>query len=187
MHIAIIYGTAAAPGRLTAAMHRFQSCVVAAGVESGLVDLHAHPLEGADGRPVAQCSDAVRAAVDQLSQADAVIGFVPIYRASAPGVLKNLLDLTPLEALENKPFAVVAMGGSDHHYLAADADLAPILTWFGAVSVPFRLYLRPASFAAGVLTEAASAEIASYAHSFLDFTRRLEGLSVWPRPLAAPR
>lgn len=149
--------------------------------------MHAHPLEGADGRPVAQCSDAVRSAVDLLSRADAAIGFVPIYRASAPGVLKNLLDLTPLEALENKPFAVVAMGGSDHHYLAADADLAPILTWFGAVPVPFRLYLRPASFEAGVLTEAAAADIDRYAQSFLDFTRRIEGLSVLPRPLAALR
>jgi FMN reductase len=187
MRIAIIYGTAAAPGRLARAQDAFRSIVEAEGVATETIDLHGTVLEGADGRAAGDHSAAVRGAIDVLSRAEAVVVFTPIYRAAAPGVLKNLLDLAPLEALENKPVAVVSMGGSDHHYLAADADLAPVLTWFGAITVPFRLYLRSSSFANGEPTAAAAAEIAAYARSVVDFARRMGGVEIRPRPLSAPR
>ena len=54
----------------------------------------------------------------------------PVYRASFPGVLKNLLDITPVEALQNKPVGIVAMGGSPHHYLAVDNQLRQVLEFF---------------------------------------------------------
>ena len=55
--------------------------------------------------------------------AGAVLIGAPVYRASFPGVLKNLLDIAPVEALQNKPVGILAMGGSAHHYLAVDTQL----------------------------------------------------------------
>jgi NAD(P)H-dependent FMN reductase len=42
-------------------------------------------------------------------------GLLQTHRANYPGILKNLLDITPVEALQNKPVGIVAMGGSPHH------------------------------------------------------------------------
>ena len=71
----------------------------------------------------------------------------PVYRASYPGVLKNLLDQTPPEGLQNKPVGIVAMGGSPHHFLGVDWQLREVLTWFGALVAPTSVYLTGNDFA----------------------------------------
>ena len=70
----------------------------------------------------------------------------PVYRASFPGVLKNLLDITPVEALQNKPVGILAMGGSAHHYLAIDTQLRAVLGWFGALVAPTSVYVTGSDF-----------------------------------------
>ena len=50
----------------------------------------------------------------------------------AANALKNLLDHVPVEGLMGKACGVVAMGASDHHYLAIDTQIRPVLAWFSA-------------------------------------------------------
>ena len=96
-------------------------------------------VEICDGRALDAYGAATREAVARIAGAHAVLIGAPVYRASFPGVLKNLLDIVPVEALQNKPVGIVAMGGSPHHYLAVDSQLRAC--WHGSE----RSSRRPAS------------------------------------------
>jgi NAD(P)H-dependent FMN reductase len=186
MKLALIYGTASPAGRLAAALKCFKAAAESdkrASVSE--IDLSAAPLDWADGRPYDKLSASSKHAIDDVAASAGTIIFTPVYRATAPGVLKNLFDLTPVEALEGKPVGVVSMGATSHHFLGVDADLHPILAWFGAVMVPPGVYLTSASFEAGAPTKGAADELGGYARTMIDFTARLSGVRLEPRPLAA--
>jgi FMN reductase len=186
MKLALIYGTASPAGRLAAAMKSFRAAAEAdKRASASELDLAAAPVDWADGRPYEKLSPASQRALDMVSGAAGAVIFTPVYRATAPGALKNLFDLIPVEALEAKPVGIVAMGATPHHFLGVDADLHPILAWFGAVMVPPGLYLTSASFEQGAPTKSAADELAGYARTMVDFTARLAGAKLEPRPLAA--
>lgn len=69
----------------------------------------------------------VRAAVDQVARARAVVIATPVYKAAYSGVLKVFLDLLPQTALRGKLVLPLASGGSPHHMLALDYALRPVL------------------------------------------------------------
>jgi len=146
MRLTIVIGAATKPGRLSAAAQALGTAEQEAGADVAYVDLGAAPLDAADGRPLDQASPATQDAVGAIADADAVVFFAPTYRASYPGVLKNLLDLVPLEALLGKPVGIAAMGTSDHHFLGVDLQLRPVLGWFGALLAPVSTYLTGGDF-----------------------------------------
>ena len=45
-----------------------------------------------------------------------------------------------------KVCGLVGMGATDHHYLAVDTQLGPVLAWFGAHLVPVAVYLQSRQF-----------------------------------------
>jgi hypothetical protein len=101
-------------------------------------------------------------------------------------VLKNLLDIAPVEALQNKPVGIVAMGGSPHHYLGVDWRLREVLTWFGALVAPTAVYLTGADFRDGRLaSDTARADLAALTDTLTLLMRRLDPAALGPRPLAA--
>ena len=69
----------------------------------------------------------VRAALDQVARARAVVIATPVYKAAYSGVLKVFLDLLPQTALRGKLVLPLASGGSPHHMLALDYALRPVL------------------------------------------------------------
>ena len=110
----------------------------------------------------------------------------PVYRASFPGVLKNLLDIAPVEALQNKPVGIVAMGGSPHHYLAVDSQLRAVLAWFGALVAPTGVYLTGGDFRDGQLaSEGGRKDLAALTATLVALARRLDPTALGPPPLAA--
>lgn len=190
MRIALVVGQATPPGRLSRACGALDEALRAAGegVEVDLVDLHATRLEICDGRSEEAYDAPSRDAVGALRAADAVVLASPVYRATYPGVLKNLLDLLPLEALRGKPVGVVAMGATEHHYLAVDGDLRRVLAWFGAVTLPTSVYLTGADFAEDRSpTPGAREELGELGLSVVDLAERLRGARLGPAPLAARR
>jgi FMN reductase len=101
-------------------------------------------------------------------------------------VLKNLLDIVPVEALQGKPLGVVAMGGSPHHYLAVDSQLRQVLAWFGALLAPTGVYLTGSDFRDGQLTsETARKELSTLIETLIMLLRRLDPAALGPAPLAA--
>ena len=149
-----VVGAVTPPGRLHAAIRSAVDLASARdGVSASLLSLGDVRLGFADGRPPDRLDDDTAKVVASLAEADAVLLASPVYRASFTGALKNLLDLTPLEALRAKPIGIVAMGASAHHYLGVDGHLRAVLAWFGALVAPTSVYLESAHFKDGRLAD----------------------------------
>jgi FMN reductase len=183
----MLVGAATPPGRLAAAIAVAAEAARASGdVVVGILNLAETPIETCDGRPLEAYGAATRQAVARVAAAGALLIGAPVYRASFPGVLKNLLDITPVEALQNKPVGIVAMGGSPHHYLAVDGHLRQVLGWFGALVAPTGVYLTSGDFRDGQLTsETARKDLAALSDTLITLARRLDPALLGPLPLAA--
>jgi FMN reductase len=187
MKLVMVVGAATPPGRLSSAVAELAAALAnEPGIEVETINLAATRVEMCDGRKLEDYDAPTRSAVAAIAAADGVALAAPVYRASFPGVLKNLLDILPVEALRDKPVAIVAMGGSPHHYLAVDAHLRLVLAWFGAIALPNSAYLTGRDFAEGkVQSESAAADLAALAAALVAMVRALKGQSFGPVPLSA--
>ena len=157
LRLAAVVGAVTPPGRLHAAIRTaVDGAAARAGVSASLLSLADFRLGFADGRPPDCLDDDTAKIVAALAEADAVLLASPVYRASFTGALKNLLDLTPVEALRAKPVGIVAMGATLHHYLGVDWQLRAVLAWFGALVAPTSVYLESGHFQDGQLTDPAA-------------------------------
>jgi FMN reductase len=184
----MIVGAATPPGRLAAAIATAAETARAhdRDIAPDILNLAETPIEICDGRPLDAYGEATRRAVARIASAAAVLIGAPVYRASFPGVLKNLLDITPVEALQGKPVGIAAMGGSPHHYLAVDTQLRQVLAWFGALLAPTSVYLTGGDFRDGQLvSESARKDMAALTDTLITLARRLDPASLGPLPLAA--
>src|ERR1700726_1560584 len=103
----MVVGSATPPGRLAAAI-----AAAAETVRSDAEDINVDvmnpaetPIDPCDGRPLDGYGAETRQAVGRIAAAAAVLIAAPVYRASFPGVLKNLLDIVPVEALQKSRWA----------------------------------------------------------------------------------
>lgn len=183
----MLVGAATPPGRLAAAIEAAAEAARGGGdLAVEILNLAETPIDLCDGRPLEAYGEPTRAAVARIAAAAAVLIAAPVYRASFPGVLKNLLDITPVEALRGKPVGIVAMGGSAHHYLAIDSQLRQVLAWFGALVAPAGVYLTGGDFRDGRLaSETARQDLAALAETLVALARRLDPATLGPPPLAA--
>src|SRR6516165_10593759 len=183
----MLVGAATPPGRLAAAITAAAEAVRgdSGDIDVDVMNLAETAIDTCDGRPLEKYGTDTREAVDRIAAAAAVLIAAPVYRASFPGVLKNLLDIVPVGALQAKPVGIVAMGGSAHHYLAVDTQLRQVLGWFGALVAPTSVYLTGADFRDGELTaEGARKDLVALAETLLMLLRRLDTALLGPTPLA---
>jgi FMN reductase len=184
----MLIGAATPPGRLAAAIAVAADAVraVVPDIEVEVMNLADTAIDTCDGRPLEGYGTATREAVDRIAAAAAVLIAAPVYRASFPGVLKNLFDIVPVGALQGKPVGIVAMGGSAHHYLAVDTQMRQVLGWFGALVAPTGVYITGADFRDGQLaSEAARQDLVALTETLLTLARRLDPALLGPVPLAA--
>jgi len=83
---------------------------------------------------------ALRDALQQVAQANAIVLATPIYKAAYSGLLKAFLDLLPQDGLHGKWIWPLATGGSPAHTLALDHSLRPVLDNLGAHQVVPSVY-----------------------------------------------
>src|SRR3954454_2983025 len=184
----MLVGAATPPGRLAAAIDYAAEAARADSTSTAIdiLNLADTAIDICDGRALDAYGEATRQAVARISGVGAVLIGAPVYRASFPGVLKNLLDITPVEALQNKPVGILAMGGSPHHYLAVDSQLRQVLGWFGALVAPTGVYLTGGDFRDGQLaSENARHDLAALTDTLALLMRRLDPDALVPPPLAA--
>jgi FMN reductase len=191
MKLLAILGSVTPPGRLLGATQWLLDSALASheGLDSELINLADKRIAFADGRPPEQYQDDTAAVIRSVQTSDAVIIASPVYRGSITGALKNLLDHLPVESLAAKPVGIVAMGATDHHFLGVDWHLRDILAWFGAILVPVSVYLAPADFSAGELSQVARHDLKELADAVIRLTLVAPGPGKFfgPEPLASRR
>ncbi len=86
-------------------------------------------------------SPSLKASLDKIARARAVIVATPIYKAAYSGALKVYLDLLPANALCDKIVLPLATGGTLAHLLALDYTLKPVLAAIGGRHILQGIYL----------------------------------------------
>ncbi len=99
-----------------------------------------YDIQFCDGRDPAKYEGDSKLVINKVIEANALIIGTPMYRGSYTGLLKNVFDLIPNDALIGKPVGLIATGGSDHHYLALEHELKPIMGFFHAHVLPGCVY-----------------------------------------------
>jgi FMN reductase len=183
-----VVGSVTPPGRLNAAIAATVDMATARpGVSASLLNLADYRVSFADGRSPEKFDDDTGPVVARVAHADCVLLASPVYRGTFTGALKNLLDLTPIEALRSKPVGIVAMGATPHHYLGVDWQLRAVLAWFGARVVATSVYLESAHFRDGALVDQPSrAALEDLVNALLGMPAAAGG-AFGPPPLAAGR
>ena len=105
----------------------------------------------------------VRAAIEQLARADAVIAATPVYKAGISGLFKSFADLIDDDLLIAKPVILAATGGSARHAMVVDDQLRPLFAFLRAIPVPTALYAAPEDWGSaglGVRIDRAARELA---------------------------
>ena len=158
-------------------------------LEARTFNLADFKISFADGRPPEQFDDDTAAIVREIALAEAVILASPVYRGSFSGVLKNLLDNVPVEALRSKPCGIIAVGAATHHYLGVDWHLRDVLAWFGALVAPTSVYLSSDDFPGGEPSDEARHELAQLTATVLRLRAAVPpaSRSLGPDPLPAHR
>jgi NAD(P)H-dependent FMN reductase len=97
------------------------------------------PIDISGGRPLDRYGAETQLAVDRIAGAAAVWIAAPVYRASFPGVLKDLVDIAPVGGTPGKAGRHVAIGGSTHHYFSVDTQLRRVRGRYRALVADRRL------------------------------------------------
>ena len=91
----------------------------------------------------------LRAAVDTVVDADAVIAVTPIFTASYSGLFKMFFDVLDKDSLAGKPVLVAATGGTARHSLALEHAVRPLFSYLRAVVVPTAVYAASEDWGSG--------------------------------------
>lgn len=158
VRVEIVLGSVTPPGRMHSAVLGSAQRATAAGFgDVAVLDLATVRTGFAGAAPIE--GDELPGAIERLRAADAVIFASPVYRGSFTGVLKNFLDVLPLDALEGKPAGILAMGNTRDHALGVERHLRDVLAWFGVIPAPTAVFFSAADFEAGVLQPGPSADL----------------------------
>lgn len=79
-------------------------------------------------------------------EANAIVIGTPIFQASIPATLKNVFDLLLVNAFQDKVASLIVTAVSSKHYLIAEQQLKPILSYMKAHIVPTYVFIEEADF-----------------------------------------
>lgn len=114
--------------------------------EMELIDLADIDVRFSDGRNYLDYTGDTGRVAKTLMEADALAIGTPIFQASIPGTLKNIFDLLPVNALAGKVAGAVVTAGSPKHFLVAEQQLLPILTYMKAQVVHPYVFIEEKDF-----------------------------------------
>ncbi len=111
-------------------------------LETELIDLKDLTIDFSDGRNYTDYKGDTGKLVMKLLEADILIIGTPTFQASIPGALKNVFDLLPQNAFQNKVVGIIATAGSSKHYLMVEQQLKPILSYMKAKIVEKYVFIE---------------------------------------------
>jgi FMN reductase len=95
--------------------------------------------------------ETLKAAIDTLAAADAIIVATPIYKAGISGLLKTFVDVLDNDLIVAKPVLLAATGGTPRHALVIDDQLRPLFAFMRAFTLPTSVYAAPEDWGSGDL------------------------------------
>lgn len=122
------------------------------GVETELLEISQAALAFCDGRSPDAYEGETKRVIKRVITADCYVVGSPMYRGSYTGSFKNVFDLLPNNALSGKVVGLVATAGSEHHFLALEHQLRPLMSFFQAYTVPGAVYAHNAHFSGSELS-----------------------------------
>lgn len=106
------------------------------GVQSEILNLADYEIPFRREQSYSEQGGAIKKIVESILEADALLIAFPVYQASIPGVLKNVIDFLPESALQDKVIGLLSISGSAKHYLVAEQQLKPILSYLKGYVLP---------------------------------------------------
>jgi FMN reductase len=97
-----------------------------------LLDLAEFDVVPSDGRNYLDYTGDTATVVRAIMAAEVLIVASPVYQASIPGVLKNVLDLLPTDGLTDKVVSMIVTAGSLRHSLVPEVHFKPIFSYLKA-------------------------------------------------------
>ncbi|MDE0250381.1 MAG: NAD(P)H-dependent oxidoreductase [Gammaproteobacteria bacterium] len=122
-------------------------------VETEAISLNEYDIQFCDARAPDKYEGDARLVIDKFVEADALLLGTPMYRGTYTGLLKNMFDLIPNDALLGKPVGMIATGGSDHHYLALEHEMKPLLGFFYVHVIPGSVYANNSHYSESDLVD----------------------------------
>jgi FMN reductase len=114
--------------------------------ELTLIDLAEYNIQFSDGRNYLEYEGDTGFVTKSIMEADAIIIGTPIFQASIPGTLKNIFDLLPVNAFNDKVVSILVTAGTAKHYLVAEQQLKPILAYMKAQIVQTYVFIEEKDF-----------------------------------------
>lgn len=111
-----------------------------------LLDLADYNIQFSDGRNYLDYGSDTGHVVKMIMEADAIVIGTPIFQASIPATLKNIFDLLPVKAFEDKVVSFLVTAGSTKHFLIAEQQLKPILSYMKAQIVQTYVFIEEKDF-----------------------------------------
>jgi FMN reductase len=95
----------------------------------------------------------LRAAIEQIATADAVIASTPVYKAGISGLFKSFVDVLDNDLLIAKPVVLAATAGSSRHALVVDEQMRSVFAYMRALTLPTSVFAAPEDWGAAELGE----------------------------------
>lgn len=111
-----------------------------------LIDLAEEDMVFSDGRNYNDYDGDTKKVLEMIMEADAIIIGSPIFQSSIPASLKNIFDLLPVNAFRDKVVSFFVTAGSPKHYLIAEFQLKPILSYMKAHIVETYVFIEEIDF-----------------------------------------
>ena len=119
--------------------------------EVTMLDLADLEMVFSDGRNYLEYDGDTKYIAETMMTSDAIIIGTPIFQASIPAALKNVFDLLPEGAFRDKVVSLVVTAGSSKHFLIAEQQLKPILSFMKAQIVQQYVFVEAKDFHRGMI------------------------------------
>ncbi|PWW23859.1 MsuE subfamily FMN reductase [Geodermatophilus normandii] len=153
--LAVLSAGLSVPSSTRLLADRLTAATVAALRERGedatveVVELREHARDVADAFVTGFPNAALRAAVETVTGADALIAVTPVFTASYSGLFKSFVDVLEKDALTGKPVLMAATAGTARHSLVLEHAMRPLFSHLRAVPVPTAVFAASEDWAGG--------------------------------------
>lgn len=123
-------------------------------IHTKVYDLKELDMPIADGKNYLDYGGEFTELLQSIMNADALLIATPIYNAGMPSALVNVIGALPDKALQKKAVGIIVTAGSNNHYLVAEYQLKPMLTYLKAQLVPSYVFVNETSFQGSEIIDA---------------------------------